>query len=181
MSNVIVADNDVIIRGLLRSLLVGIGQTVFLASCGEETIACAIDVHADLILLDLNMPRLNGLLVCERLRHMPQYRDTPIVVLSVYDGERARHAAERVGATMFLAKPFQPALLLQALSPYLDIGVTAQKALSQAANRAHAIAPLVGHTFERTGAPAEWDRPELPPLGQSSPSPHIIPPRRSVT
>jgi CheY-like chemotaxis protein len=182
MPNVIVADNDVVIRGLLRSLLVSIGQTVFLASCGEETIACATDIRADLVLLDLNMPRLNGLLVCEKLRHMLAYRNTPIVMLSGHDGERARHAATRVGATMFLGKPFQPALLLQALSPYLGIDVTAQKVLSRAATRAQAIAPLVGRAFERTGAAMEWDRPELPlPLAQPNASMRTNPPRRPVT
>jgi two-component system chemotaxis response regulator CheY len=144
MPNVIVADNDLVVRGVLRCLLEGVGQTVFLATCGEETIAVASRVRASLVLLDLNMPRLNGLLTCEKLRLLPNYQTTPIVILSAHDGERARHAAARVGSTLFLSKPFQPAVLLQSLSPYLGIGVTMQRAISHAAIRARKISPLVG-------------------------------------
>jgi CheY-like chemotaxis protein len=144
MPNVIVADNDLVVRGVLRSLLEGVGQTVFLATSGEETMAVASRVRASLVLLDLNMPRLNGFLTCEKLRLLANYQTTPIVILSAHDGERERHAAARVGATLFLSKPFQPAVLLQSLSPYLDIGVTMQRAISHAATRAREISPLVG-------------------------------------
>ncbi|HET6307092.1 MAG TPA: response regulator [Rhodopila sp.] len=142
MPNVIVADNDLVVRGVLRSLLESVGQTVFLATCGEEVLDVAARVRAGLVLLDLNMPRLNGFLTCEKLRRLPDYATTPIVILSAYDGPRPKRAAVRVGATQFLSKPFQPAVLLQALSPYLEFGATTQKAISHAATRAREIAPL---------------------------------------
>jgi CheY-like chemotaxis protein len=144
MPTVIVADNDLVVRGVLRSLLEGVGQTVFLATCGEEALAVASKVRANLVLLDLNMPRLNGFLTCEKLRLLPGYATTPIVILSAHDGERERNAAVRVGTTLFLSKPFQPAVVLQSLSPYLHIGVNMQKAISHAAMRAREISPLVG-------------------------------------
>jgi CheY-like chemotaxis protein len=149
MAYVIVVDNDVLIRSLLRSLLEGIGQTVILASCGEEALVLASQVQATLVMLDLNMPRLNGFLTCERLRLLPGYAKTPIVILSAHEGARERHAAALVGTTLFLAKPFQPAVLMQALSPYLDIDVGMRKAISHGATRAREIAPLVGSAFER--------------------------------
>jgi CheY-like chemotaxis protein len=158
MAYVIVADNDVMIRSLLRSLLEGMGQTVILATCGEETMVLASQVQAGLVMLDLNMPRLNGFLTCERLRRLPGYETTPIVILSAHEGERERHAAALVGTTLFLAKPFQPAVLLQALSPYLDIDVRTRKAISHGATRAREIAPLVGSAFERDGGFIERDR-----------------------
>ena len=139
------------IRGVLRSLLEGIGQIVFLAACGEEAVRFTSRVLANLVLLDLNMPRLNGLLACERMRRSPGYERTPIVILSAHDGERERQAATLVGATLFLAKPFQPAILLQSLSPFLDIDVKTQRAVSLAAMRAREIAPLMGHPSERAG------------------------------
>src|ERR1700693_4100274 len=111
MPSVIVADNDLVVRGVLRSLLESVGQTVFLATCGEAAMAVAARVRANLVLLDLNMPRLNGFVTCEKLRLLPGYETTPIVVLSAHDGDRERHAAARVGATLFLSKPFQPAVL----------------------------------------------------------------------
>lgn len=154
MANVIVADNDAVVRGVVRSLLLSMGQTVFLASCGEEAVAVAMQVPASLVLLDLVMPRLNGFLACERLRRLPGYEHTPIVILSGFDGERERNAAIRVGATHFITKPFQPAMLLQSLSPYLNIDLRTQKKVAYAAARARTIAPLPRHIFEPSGRPS---------------------------
>jgi CheY-like chemotaxis protein len=181
MANVIVADDDALIRGVVRSLLLGVGQTVFLAACGEEAVAYASQVRASLVLLDLNMPRLNGLLACEKLRRLPGYENTPIVILSAHDGERERHAAARVGTTLFLAKPFQPALLLRALSPYLTIDASMQKAISLAAIRAREIAPLVGRAFERASAPMEREPLGLAPARRRSdpPRPRDVVPERA--
>src|ERR1700733_11262579 len=102
MPNVIVADNDLVVRGVLRSLLENVGQTVFLAASGQEVLDVATRVRAGLVLLDLNMPRLNGFLTCEKLRRLPDYASVPIAILSAYDGPRSKRAAVRVGATLFL-------------------------------------------------------------------------------
>jgi CheY-like chemotaxis protein len=174
MANVIVADNDSLVRGVLRSVLMGVGQTVHLASSGEEALACASRVHADLILLDLNMPKLNGFLACEQLRRMPGYATTPIVILSAHDGKKERDAAARVGMTLFLAKPFQPALLLHSIYPYLDIDAKTQKTILQAAARAREIMPVGGRTLDWDNTVTERDNP--PPM----PVPERIKPTRPV-
>ena len=139
-AGVIVADNDVMIRGVLRSMLAGVGQDVFLAATGEEAVALALVVQAKLVLLDLAMPKLNGFQACERLRALRGCASTPIVILTTHHGEGARQAAARVGATLFLVKPFQPAALLQSLSPFLDIDVSTQEKMALAARRAREIA-----------------------------------------
>jgi CheY-like chemotaxis protein len=115
----IVVDDDPVIRGILRSTLAGIGIGVHLASCGGEASTIAKRIKADLVLLDLLMPRMNGLEACRNLRRMPAYTSTPIVVLTGHHSEDAQVAAFDAGATMFLAKPFRPASLLQALAPLL--------------------------------------------------------------
>ena len=120
---IIVADNDSLMRGILRSILIGMDQTVMLATCGEEVLALARRQRAKLFLLDLDMPRLNGLVTCERLRASPSHSETPIAILTALGGEPARRAAARVGATLFLSKPIRPATLIQALSPYLGVTV----------------------------------------------------------
>jgi len=137
---VIVADNDMVIRGILRSILIGVGQEVHLAVSGEEAVAIASRMQARLVLLDLDMPKLNGLLACERLRALAGYASTPIVILTAYDGEDARRDAARAGATLFLVKPFQPAALLASLSPYLDIDTGTREAVTRAARRTRQIA-----------------------------------------
>jgi two-component system alkaline phosphatase synthesis response regulator PhoP len=115
----IVVDDDPVIRGILRSTLAGIGIGVHLASCGGEATTIAKRIKADLFVLDLLMPRMNGVETCRTLRSMDGYGATPIVVLTGHCSEDAKTAAFDAGATMFLLKPFRPAILLQALAPLL--------------------------------------------------------------
>jgi CheY-like chemotaxis protein len=115
----IVVDDDPVIRAILRSTLAGIGIGVHLAACGAEASTIARRIKADLFILDLVMPRMNGLQACRTLRTMEAYGETPIVVLTGHNSEDAQAAAFQAGATMFLAKPFRPAILLKALAPLL--------------------------------------------------------------
>jgi CheY-like chemotaxis protein len=106
----IVIDDDPVIRAILRSTLAG---------SGAEASIIARRIKADLFLLDLVMPRMNGLEACRNLRNMAGYTETPIVVLTGHNSQDTQEAAFQARATMFLAKPFRPAILLQALAPLL--------------------------------------------------------------
>jgi CheY-like chemotaxis protein len=140
IAGVIVADDDAIVRGVLRSRLEAIDQVVLLASDGLEAVALAARMHARLILLDLKMPRLNGLDACRRIRQMPHNAKTPIVILTALTGKDAEAAATQVGATAFLTKPFRSAELLQELSHFLTISDATRDAITCAAGRAATIA-----------------------------------------
>ena len=139
---VIVADNDEVVRGVLRAIMIGVGRDVLVASNGEEAVAFARRDRARLFVLDLDMPKLNGLLTCKRLRALPGYESTPIAILTGHDGENARNAAMRVGATLFLAKPFQPAALLAALLPFLGIDTGTHRAMARTVRQAPEIADI---------------------------------------
>jgi CheY-like chemotaxis protein len=139
---VIVADNDEVVRGVLRAIMIGVGRDVLVASNGEEAVAFARRERARLFVLDLDMPKLNGLLTCKRLRALPGYESTPIAILTGHDGENARNAAMRVGATLFLAKPFQPAALLASLSPFLSIDTGTHRAMARTVRQAPEIADI---------------------------------------
>ncbi len=141
-TGIIVADDDVMVRSVLRSVLMSFGHDVFMATTGEEAMGLASRMRAMLILLDLNMPKLNGLLACERLRALPNYADTPIAMLSAYNNENARKASARVGSTLFISKPFQPATLLATLGPFL-----ATRPVSP--GRLHAEADPARYTLDR--------------------------------
>ena len=95
MKDVIVADNDYIVRGILRSILEREGFTVLQAVDGLEAIDYAMRVHARLVILDYKMPRLDGFGACAQIRHLPGYADTPIAVLTAFDNEDTRAAAEQ--------------------------------------------------------------------------------------
>jgi DNA-binding response OmpR family regulator len=139
---VVVADNDEVIRGVLRAIMIGVGRDVLVAGNGEEAIVFALREQVRLFVLDLDMPKLNGLLTCRRLRALPSYESTPIAILTHHDEESARSAAMRVGATLFLAKPFQPAALLASLSPFLGIDTGTHRAMARTVRHAPEIADI---------------------------------------
>ena len=92
---IILAENDPLMRGLLRSILVRTDRRVFPARDGLEAVMLAQQFPAGLVLLDVSMPRLNGLLACEAIRALPGYASVPIVMLTGHDDERLRKAARR--------------------------------------------------------------------------------------
>jgi two-component system cell cycle response regulator len=116
---VIVADNDLMMRGLLRTALEQPRRTVLLCADGLEAVEIAAQTLATLVLLDLRMPRMDGLQACRQIRELPRYATVPILILTVFDGDALRQRALRAGATSFLAKPFSRAVLLAAVSPLI--------------------------------------------------------------
>jgi two-component system alkaline phosphatase synthesis response regulator PhoP len=135
-TGVIVADDDPLIRSILKGKLESLEQDVFMANNGLEAVQLAQRIHASLIILDIKMPKLDGLLACEQIRKLPGYQTTPIVMLTFSDNERAQTAASRAGATMFLVKPFGSAALMLALSRFLPIDETTMREIQDTAIRA---------------------------------------------
>lgn len=119
-SGVILGEDDVLLRGIIGSILRSAGHTVFLASDGEEAVNLARQFTPRLVLLDINMPRLNGLLAFRAIRAMPANAAVPIVMLTAYTDVRMRRAAEELGVSGYITKPFRPDDLMLMLSPYLD-------------------------------------------------------------
>jgi CheY-like chemotaxis protein len=117
---VIVADNDSMMRGLLRSVLDQPRRTLLLCVDGLEAVELATQTLANLVLLDLRMPKLDGIDACLQIRELPRYETVPIVILTVFDSEATKRQALRAGATAFLAKPFSRAELLLAVNPLIE-------------------------------------------------------------
>ncbi len=118
-ADVLLAENDSMVRGLIRSVLLSAEHAVFLAADGVEAVTLARQFQAGLVLLDIGMPRLNGLLACHEIRGLPGYAAVPIVMLTGFADQRMRDAALALGATDFITKPFRPDLLLARLAAHL--------------------------------------------------------------
>jgi two-component system phosphate regulon response regulator PhoB len=81
---------------------------VLVARDGEEALALARAERPDFILLDVGLPKIDGLEVCRQLRADPNTRDTPIVMLSARAAEEDRAAGLAAGADDYLTKPCRP-------------------------------------------------------------------------
>ena len=117
---VIVADNDSMMRGLLRTVLDQPRRSVLLCADGLEAVELATQTLATLVLLDLRMPRLDGIEACLQIRQLPRYANVPLVILTVFDGDALKRRALRAGATSFLAKPFSRGDLLAVVNPLIE-------------------------------------------------------------
>src|SRR5258708_2757720 len=92
-------------------------------------------MQASLVILDIMMPKLDGIYACSRIRGLPGYVHTPIVILTLHDTNRSRETASRAGATMFVVKPFVTAALMLALSRFLRVDAPALQTVRDDAAR----------------------------------------------
>jgi DNA-binding response OmpR family regulator len=105
---VLVVDDEPDITELLAYNLRGAGYEVLTAADGMVGVSMAQRCLPEAIVLDLNLPGLDGLAVCEMLRVLPSTRDIPILILTAFATEQSRRLGLQVGANDYLTKPFRP-------------------------------------------------------------------------
>jgi FixJ family two-component response regulator len=111
--SVAVLDDDISVRTALRRLLVTWGMDVHAFASGEEFLQ-ALEVHVpDCLILDLQMPHMNGWVLIERLRRTRI--SLPIVVITATDADEAELQARLGPAAVWLRKPFEEQTLLRAI------------------------------------------------------------------
>ncbi|HEV8226738.1 MAG TPA: response regulator [Methylomirabilota bacterium] len=112
MTTILIVDDEPAILDLVRFTLEDAEVRVVEASDGVEALALARRVRPDLILLDVHMPRLDGLEACRQIRRDPALARTPIVMLTAAGQEADRARGREAGADEYLTKPFSPLALL---------------------------------------------------------------------
>jgi len=111
---VLIVDDDRFIRKLLSTTLEDVSAfELHEAADGLEALELARDTEPAIVFLDVDMPGLDGLNTCRRLRSDPATCATTIVMLTASHGERTEHLAEEAGADLLLTKPFSPLELLR--------------------------------------------------------------------
>jgi CheY-like chemotaxis protein len=92
-------------RFMMRRLLEMAGHNVIEATDGEQAVKVALQEHPDLILMDLSLPKLDGLAATRRIRERRDFEDVPIVAVSAHDGTESREAALEAGCNEYVTKP----------------------------------------------------------------------------
>ncbi len=110
---ILVVEDDLDLVELLCFNLRRAGFSVGTANDGIEALKKARTLSPDLILLDLMLPELDGLAVCEILRRDPATAAVPIIMLTAMSGQIARFTGLSSGANDFITKPFSPKFLLE--------------------------------------------------------------------
>jgi two-component system chemotaxis response regulator CheY len=120
MSGVILAvDDSASMRQMVRFTLEGAGYTVLQASDGVEALELARNSGADLVLTDVNMPRMDGLTLVRELRALDSYKFVPMLVLTTESGQDTKMRGKQAGATGWIVKPFNPEQLLATIARIL--------------------------------------------------------------
>ncbi|HEV2787311.1 MAG TPA: response regulator [Solirubrobacteraceae bacterium] len=111
---VLIVDDDPFIRKLIVTTLEGVSTfRLHQASDGEEAVEAARRESPRLVFLDIDMPRLDGIEACRRMRAEPAMEGARIVMLTASADDSARSRAAAAGADRFLTKPFSPLDLLR--------------------------------------------------------------------
>ncbi len=104
MKNVFAVEDDKFLRELLASKLIAEGYAVETAVDGKEALEKLPTVKADVILLDLILPDVNGFEILEKIKASPEHKETPVIVLSNLDQKEDLEKAKKLGAADFMIK-----------------------------------------------------------------------------
>jgi DNA-binding response OmpR family regulator len=102
---ILIVDDEKPIHSYLQKKLTKLGYTALTAENGEEAIEKAFHFGPDLILLDVKLPKLNGIEVCKRLKSAEKTRDIPIIMLSARAQSSEIRKGMEAGADKYLCKP----------------------------------------------------------------------------
>ena len=117
---VLIVDDDATTRTLMRSALERLGLIVVEAVNGEEALGAFRKSQADLVLLDANMPRMNGFEACAAIRRLDYGRDIPIIMVTSMADSDAVKRAVKVGVTDYVTKPVNWSQLSERIREHLQ-------------------------------------------------------------
>ncbi|KRW61569.1 Hpt domain-containing protein [Pseudomonas sp. TTU2014-080ASC] len=112
---VMVVDDSVTVRKVTTRLLERNGMNVLTAKDGVDAIAQLQETKPDIMLLDIEMPRMDGFEVATLVRHDENLKDLPIIMITSRTGDKHRERAMSLGVNEYLGKPYQEALLLETI------------------------------------------------------------------
>jgi two-component system chemotaxis response regulator CheY len=120
---VLVVDDDQFIRKLVATTLEDVSKfDLHEASDGLEALEVAHDTRPAIVFLDVDMPRMDGIAACRRMREDPATNGATIVMLTAAHGDQTERLAEAAGADLFLTKQFSPLELLRLVDRLGDNG-----------------------------------------------------------
>lgn len=120
MTTILAVDDSASMRQMVAFTLKGAGYEVIEASDGEDALGKARSSQPDLVLTDVNMPKMDGITLIRELRKLPQYKHTPMLMLTTESAGDKKAEGKSAGATGWLVKPFDPEKLLATIKKVIS-------------------------------------------------------------
>lgn len=117
---VMVVDDSVTVRKVTTRLLEREGYDVITAKDGVDAIGVLQDQQPDIMLLDIEMPRMDGFEVAKRVRSSQRHQDLPIIMITSRTGEKHRQRGLEAGANLYMGKPYQEEALLESIRDLVE-------------------------------------------------------------
>jgi chemosensory pili system protein ChpA (sensor histidine kinase/response regulator) len=121
---VMVVDDSITMRRVTARVLENRGLEVVTARDGLDAVEALFDRVPDLMLLDIEMPRMDGYELATHVRNDPRLKDVPMMMITSRSGEKHRQRAREIGVNDYLAKPYQEAELVQHVFDLLNMAPT---------------------------------------------------------
>ena len=115
MHSILAVDDSASMRQMVSFTLKSAGYQVVEAVDGQDAWEKASSRNFDLVLTDQNMPRMDGISLTKKLRENPQFKATPILILTTESSDTMKQAGRAAGATGWLVKPFDPTKLIEVI------------------------------------------------------------------
>jgi two-component system chemotaxis response regulator CheY len=116
---IVTVDDSTSVRQMVSLTLKGAGYDVIECCDGQDALHQINGADVQMVITDLNMPRMNGLELILALRAKPEFKFTPIVFLTTESQADKKQAAKTAGATGWIVKPFKPEQLLSVVKKVL--------------------------------------------------------------
>lgn len=113
---ILVVDDSASLRQVVGIALTGAGYEVLEASDGKDALGKLDGRKVHLIISDVNMPNMDGISFVKEVKKMPDYKFTPIIMLTTESQEEKKREGQAAGAKAWVVKPFQPQQMLSAVS-----------------------------------------------------------------
>lgn len=113
---IMIVDDSASMRQVVGIAIKGAGYDLIEAADGKEALSKLNGEKVHLIVSDINMPNMDGIAFVKEVKQLPNYKFTPIIMLTTEVDQEKKEAAKAAGAKAWVNKPFQPATLLDAVS-----------------------------------------------------------------
>ncbi|GAA5315839.1 MAG: hypothetical protein AseanaTS_10440 [Candidatus Pelagadaptatus aseana] len=120
MKTVMVVDDSVTVRKVTSRVLEREGYEVYTAKDGADALLMLQDHIPDVMLLDIEMPRMDGFEVAKNIRSSSRLKDIPIIMITSRTGDKHREHALSLGVNMYMGKPYQEEVLLENIQTLID-------------------------------------------------------------
>lgn len=118
--NIVIVEDDVDTRQALKFMLESLGHNSVEFSGGEALFSSGLDLKADIILLDIMMPKMNGYEVLNKLKELDNFKNLPVIMITAKDEDQEVLEGYKFGADYYITKPFTKRQLEYGLKMFLE-------------------------------------------------------------